>query len=575
MPYSAITAGKGFKKTVMKGNIDMIEPDEIMIVDDNPTVLEFLADILIDNGYKVRPVGSGESALRSVASDPPQLILLDILMPGMDGFEVCRQLKARKESHNIPVLFISSASALHKTVEGLALGAVDFISKPFQREELLARVRTHLELNRLRTDLEAQVEGRTNELRKSEAKLRSLFAAMTDIIIVVDVKGRYLEIAPTRTNPLYKTFQESQGETLHEVFPAAQADLLLGAIHKALEMSQAITVDYSLHLDHEEFWFLATISPLGADAAIIVACDITGRKRAEQALRESEERYRAIIENIEDGYYEVDLEGNMTFCNPSHARMLGYSQNELIGMNHRSYMDEQHADEIFSIFNRISQTGSPTKAFDWELIRKDGLKLPVEASVSLVRDAEGQPVGMRGIIRDNTERKRMEEEMREMSFRDQLTGLYNRRGFITLAEQQMKTTNRAKRQMPLAFIDVDNMKSINDTLGHEEGDKALINTANILRQTFRESDIIARIGGDEFAVLAIDVTEMNPEILSSRLQQNIDSHTAKEDHPYKLSMSWGTAVYDPEVPVSLDELMSEADKLMYAEKKAKSNRGRL
>jgi diguanylate cyclase (GGDEF)-like protein/PAS domain S-box-containing protein len=551
------------------------EPDEILIVDDNPTVLEFLTDILTDHGYKIRPADSGESALRSVADDPPQLILLDILMPGMDGFEVCRQLKAHKESRNIPVLFISGASVLDKKVEGLALGAVDFISKPFMREELLARVRTHLELNRLRTDLEAQVKDRTNELLKSEAKLRSLFAAMTDIIVVVDQKGRYLEVAPTKTNPFDQPLQELQGKSLREVFPMRQADLLLGAIHKALKMNETTTVDYSLQLDHKEVWFVATISPLADDTAIIVSRDITARKQAEQTLRESEERYRAIIENIEDGYYEVDLKGNMTFCNPSHARMLGYAQSELIGMNHRFYMDEQHADEIFSIFNSISRTGIPAKAFDWELIRKDGWKLPVEASVSLIRNAEGHPVGMRGIVRDITERKRMEEEMREMSFRDQLTGLYNRRGFITLAEQQMKTTNRAKRQMPLAFIDVDNMKSINDTLGHEEGDKALINTANILRQTFRESDIIARIGGDEFAVLAIDVTEMNPELLSSRLQQSIDSHMAKEAYPYKLSMSWGTAVYDPEAPISLAELMSEADRLMYAEKKAKSKRNRL
>ncbi len=549
-------------------------PDEIMIVDDTPAVLDFLADILIDDGYKVRPASNGEMALQSAVSDPPALILLDIKMPGMDGFEVCRRLKAQKESCNIPVLFISGVAALEEKVEGLALGAVDFISKPFQRDELLARVRTHLELNRLRTDLQAQVTDRTEELRKSEAKLRSLFAAMTDVILVIDIQGRCLEIAQTRTSSLYQPAREWPGKTLHDILPRYQADLVLNAIQKSLGTGHTMSVDYALPIENEEVWFSATVSPLSSNTAIVVAHDITKRKQMEQALQESEERYRTIIENIEDGYYEVDLRGNLTFCNPSHARMMGYTQAELLGMNNRSYMDEQNARDVFLTFNSVYRTGMPAKAFGWELIRKDGSKFFVEISVSLVRDTAGNPVGMRGISRDITERKRFEEEMREISLRDQLTGLYNRRGFITLAEQQIKVANRTKRPMPLAFIDVDDMKWINDTLGHEEGDKALIDTANIFRQTFRESDIMARIGGDEFAILATDVTEMDPEILSSRLQQSIDAYNAEETRRYTIYMSWGVTVYDPEAPISLDQLMSAADELMYAQKRTKSKRER-
>ncbi|MBU4073762.1 MAG: GGDEF domain-containing protein, partial [Proteobacteria bacterium] len=171
-----------------------------------------------------------------------------------------------------------------------------------------------------------------------------------------------------------------------------------------------------------------------------------------------------------------------------------------------------------------------------------------------------------------SDRKRMEEEIREMSLRDQMTELYNRRGFITLAEQQIRAANRAQRAMLLTFIDLDGLKWINDTFGHEEGDRALIDAANALRQTFRESDIIARLGGDEFAVLSIDAEDMNPEDFSKRLQENIDAGNVKETRPYKLAMSWGTAVYDPGSPLSLDELMSSADERMYAQKKAKSDR---
>jgi diguanylate cyclase (GGDEF)-like protein len=121
------------------------------------------------------------------------------------------------------------------------------------------------------------------------------------------------------------------------------------------------------------------------------------------------------------------------------------------------------------------------------------------------------------VAEDITERKRMEAEIREMSLRDLLTGLYNRRGFITLAEQQLKAANRAHRPLQLTFADCDRLKWINDTLGHKEGDKALIDTAQILRQTFRESDIIARLGGDEFAILSIDTADMKHGELLQRL----------------------------------------------------------
>ena len=185
------------------------------------------------------------------------------------------------------------------------------------------------------------------------------------------------------------------------------------------------------------------------------------------------------------------------------------------------------------------------------------------------RDNEGRIIGVIGFGIDITERKQMEEEIRALSFRDPLTALYNRRGFITLAEQQLKAATRVQRKMLLTFLDVDGLKWINDTLGHEAGDKALVDAAEVLRRTFRESDIIARVGGDEFAVLAIDMTDLDPELLPNRLQRTIDAFNTDESKPYRLSLSWGMTVYEPGTAQSLDQLMSAADALMYAQKKAK------
>jgi diguanylate cyclase (GGDEF)-like protein len=161
------------------------------------------------------------------------------------------------------------------------------------------------------------------------------------------------------------------------------------------------------------------------------------------------------------------------------------------------------------------------------------------------------------------------KEIQTLAISDQLTGLYNRRGFITLAEQQLKVADRTWKGVLLFFADLDGMKWINDTLGHEEGDKALVEIATVLKETFRLSDIIARIGGDEFAVLVIDTTEGTPEILMNRLQDQIDRHNNQVTRKYPLSISIGSCYYDPENPLSLDELTACADTLMYEQKKSK------
>jgi len=148
----------------------MDDKGTILAVDDTPGNLKLLVDTLSAEGYQVRTADNGELALAAIAASPPELILLDIRMPGLDGFQVCRWLKAQENLREIPVVFISSAREVKDRVEGLRLGAVDYITKPFKREELLARVHTHLELSRLR----ARQEKLIHELQEALAKIRQL-----------------------------------------------------------------------------------------------------------------------------------------------------------------------------------------------------------------------------------------------------------------------------------------------------------------------------------------------------------------------------------------------------------------
>jgi PAS domain S-box-containing protein len=147
------------------------------------------------------------------------------------------------------------------------------------------------------------------------------------------------------------------------------------------------------------------------------ARDITERIRAETRLKKSEEKYRRILEEIEDGYYEVDLAGNFIFFNDSMCRLIGYTRKEMVGMNNRMYTDEECAKDIYRVFNRVFRTDTPDKGYRWELVRKDGSKVHVETSISLIRNIEGKPKGFRGICRDITQRVQAEEERKKLEYK--------------------------------------------------------------------------------------------------------------------------------------------------------------
>jgi diguanylate cyclase (GGDEF)-like protein/PAS domain S-box-containing protein len=416
------------------------------------------------------------------------------------------------------------------------------------------------------------------------------------------------------------------------------------------------------------------------------------RKQVEASLRSSEEKSRAILENIEDGYYEVDLTGKYLFCNEAYAKIHGYGREELIGKSYKAI--DRDSTKTFQIFNTIFRTGVPAKSLHRKIFRKDGSQRELESSVSLIKDENGHPIGFRGITRDVTNRNRVEvehknmvslleatiqsttdgilvvntsgqivlynqkfvelwgipdsvltsrddsqaiayvlaqlknpdgfiakitelyahpddqsydtlefkdgriyeryskpqrvdgksigrvwnfrdvtqlkqgeESLRALSLVDHLTGLYNRRGFLTLAERELKMANRLKRGIFLLFADLDDLKGINDHWGHQEGDRALIAVANVIKETYRDPDIIARIGGDEFVVLAIEGTsESSADDLRIRLSRNLVLFNEKEERSYRLSLSLGVVRYDPNQPASVEGLIAEADKRMYAEK---------
>ncbi len=180
---------------------------------------------------------------------------------------------------------------------------------------------------------------------------------------------------------------------------------------------------------------------------------------------------------------------------------------------------------------------------------------------------EGDGKILARVIRYAIERQRLQAALRGLSMIDPLTGLYNRRGFYNLAEQHLRLAQRTKRGLILMLADVDRLKRINDTYGHPEGDLALIRSAEVLKGTFRTSDVLARIGGDEFGVIAIEAREDSAEALTLRLQGHLKAYNAQERFPYQLSLSIGFACLGPSQPCVVDELIAQADSSLYQRKR--------
>jgi PAS domain S-box-containing protein len=254
-------------------------------------------------------------------------------------------------------------------------------------------------------------------LRASEELFRSYLEYAPDGVYLSDVKGNFLYGNRKCEEIIGYRREELIGKNFLELNILSE-----NSLNKAAQLLQANIEGKSTGPDEIELISkqgrlipveinTSVVQRMGQGIVLAFVRDITERKRAEEELRESEEKYRNILENIEDGYFEVDRAGNFTFFNPSLCRILGYPREEMPGMNNRVFMDAENAKKVFRTFNEVYVTGIPTKGFEWETIRKDGARTYIEVSISLIVRPGEKPTGFRGIVRDITERKRTEEEL--------------------------------------------------------------------------------------------------------------------------------------------------------------------
>lgn len=321
--------------------------------------------------------------------------------------------------------------------------------------------------------------------------------------------------------------------------------------------------------DGGAFYVEITASPLHGPTGEIVAGveilrDITERKLVETRLKESEEKYRTVFEESKDIIFITSVDGNIVDISPPASKLFGYAMDELIGMNIHGLCVNPSCH--FEFQKGIEQHGF-VKDYEVKMRKKDWSEMDCVITASSRKTNGDNIIGYQGIIRDITAQKAMEEKLTSMLVNDELTGLLNRRGFFEFAPKQLKLCCRNSSEAVLLFADLDDLKKINDEMGHQEGDMALIDIATALKETFRETDSVARIGGDEFVVLMPESTKSHIDAAADRLQKRLNTLNADGKRRYKLSLSIGRAYYDSEQPCSIDELISRADKSMYEQKK--------
>jgi diguanylate cyclase (GGDEF)-like protein/PAS domain S-box-containing protein len=303
-------------------------------------------------------------------------------------------------------------------------------------------------------------------------------------------------------------------------------------------------------------------------------------------FEESDLRYQTLLKQLPVGVYRSTPEGCVVEANPALTVMLGYTEAELKRLDiQRMYYRKS---ERLVFIKKMEK--SPVDISEYQLRKKGGGSIWVRDYCRAVKGPNRKIAYFDGIIVDITREKKAEDKVKKVldklrdsnaerqamiqklegfSVTDDLTGLYNRRGFFTITKEYLNMAVRKKIQMFLLFVDMDDLKVINDTFGHHVGDEALRQLAQILLSTFRNSDIKGRMGGDEFAVFPIDSISAGVDAATARLAQNIAAFNESGLIPFKISISTGVSCFDPDNPTTIEDLLVLADKRMYEQKAGK------
>ncbi len=548
-----------------KDKLATSKQSRILIVDDETDSVMPLYDILSKWGYDTVCLTSGKDVLEAVKSQDFDILMIDLVMPEIDGIRIIKAVKAI--TPQLICIIMTGHATIQSAIEAMKVGAFDFVLKPFDFKMLRLILSRALEIR---------------QLHKSEEIYRSIVEDyQTEFICRFLPEGTLTFVNEAYCRYFGKTREEIIGKSFL-TFILNEDKEFIKKQYSSLDLENPIAKHQHrvLKPDGKIGWQDWTSRAIfnehgGVIEVQSVGRDVTKRLRAEEALQESEEKYRVLFDQAADLIAIVDIHGNLLDLNKKFEEESGWSRDEMICKNVFSsgIITEESVRKVSFHLTRLLQ-GKEPPIFEVTGVRKDGGIVPYELRATPIMK-EGKIAAIQAILRNITERKQSEEKIVYMAYYDALTNLPNRYLFKERLKQELISARQYKRLGAMLFLDLDNFKRVNDTLGHDTGDQLLQSVSNRLMNFVRKSDTIARLsenelentvarlGGDEFTILLTEITHIQDAAKVAKRILDLFSQPFKiKGHELFVSTSIGISIY-PHNGDDVDTLLKNADTAMY------------
>lgn len=539
----------------MSENTNQARRSLVLIVDDELSARLIMQATLEEAGFDVHAAGSVTEARAQFFAQPPDLMILDVVLPDGDGIQLCAEIRATPQGKNLPIAMATGLDDVHSIQLAYQSGATDFITKPISWGTLGYRVHYLLRSHQVR-----------QELALSESKTRALLSALPDMIFRIDARGYVIDRQSGSQSSAVAEWSIPPGDHLEQHLSAIIANLLQREIQVALQNKQSRALEFAQAETQKGHYWEARIIPRDTNEVLLVIRDITHRKQMENQLRLSAK----VFESSNEGILISDRGNEIISVNRMFETITGYAEEEVLGKNPSLLSSGLQTRSFFrNLWSELEEQGS----WQGEILdkRKNGEIYPAWLSISVVRDSHGEPEYYISSFSDITDRKQQEARIEQLAFHDALTGLPNRRLLSDRIEVAIAQAMRENSSLALLFLDLDRFKNINDSLGHQTGDELLKLVAQRLNQLVRRGDTVSRVGGDEFIVLSPNCAQpSDAAALGNKILQALALPYLVHETQLVITPSIGIALF-PENGTDANTLIRNADAAMYLAKEKDRN----
>ncbi|WP_413284263.1 EAL domain-containing protein [Vibrio sp. MA40-2] len=558
-------------------NESKVHQNKILIVDDDPSIIQILNQTMSELGT-VYFASSGKEAIVLADTIKPDLMLLDIQMPDLDGYDVCKTLKADPELKSISIMFITSQGDSQSELKALELGAVDFIQKPINPGIARARVRTQLSLKEeqrslrlARTTLDTIIYHLPVFVSYWDEHARNVFSNDAEGywfgLNREDIFNQSFTHVIQNCNGLNQNISKSLILAVEKLPLGTAVDLDFTLTKKVSSNSQATTNEKD---NVDTVFASASLVPTLVDGVfkgfVMLLNDITPLKALQVDLHQDKELLRVTLNSIGDAVITTDMAGNITFMNPVAESLTGWSNESALNQLIERVMPLKDASRNFELKNPIYTAMSEKRvvgmAFNTTLVGTDNAVYEVEDSAAPILDTNDQVLGGIIVFHDVSEARAMSLKMTHLANHDALTGLPNRMLLQDRARYAIDNAKDNDQLVAMLMLDVDNFKHINDAMGHAVGDTILKYVADRLGNITRNADTLSRQGGDEFTVILTQIDSQAAIInYLNKIKQTLSDAFILDGERYEVSCSIGVSIF-PDDAQNVEQLYKHSDTAM-------------